>query len=308
MKKNITTEKGPAAPVNTKSGLETMRHGDDFFPCAPYLDVYQTAHDFYPWHWHSELEISYVVSGCVRASVNEQQYLLRSGDGIFLNQRVLHSYSGGGKQQTQMPNILFHPSLIYGTQDTVYWEKYVKPLTLSPDFSHMVLRGDVPWQAEILDRARQAFSFLTGEPFGYEFYVRGALSEVLLLMAQKIPAATKQPAKNQAENVRVRQMLSYIQLHYTEPLQVQEIADSASVSRRECLRTFRRVTGSSPMQYVIDLRLRKARQLLAETDLPLLEICGLCGFQSQSYFTKLFHQRTGSSPGKYRNSGNNSAS
>ena len=81
---------------------------------------------------------------------------------------------------------------------------------------------------------------------------------------------------------------------------VEQIADSALISRRECMRLFQRVIGTSPMQYLIDCRIRKAKQLLLETDGTILHIAASCGFQNQSYFTKVFRERTGVSPGKFR--------
>ena len=99
---------------------------------------------------------------------------------------------------------------------------------------------------------------------------------------------------------RVRQMLTFIQGHYTQPLRVEDIAASVFISRRECMRAFQNVLGISPIQYVLQLRVRKAKELLLETGLSLGEICAACGFQGQSYFTKVFRERTGTTPGKFR--------
>src|SRR5699024_9826403 len=109
-----------------------------------------------------------------------------------------------------------------------------------------------------------------------------------------------QPSRNQAEIRRVRQMLTFIQGHYTQPLRVEDIAASVFISRRECMRAFQNVLGISPIQYVLQLRVRKAKELSLETGLSLGEICAACGFQGQSYFTKVFRERTGTTPGKFR--------
>ena len=238
----------------------------------------------------------------MRVCVNDQQVLLQEGDGIFINRRVLHTFSMAGETEVRMPNILFDPVLLYGSRESVYWEKYVKPLALSKGFTHEVFRRQAPWQAEILGQAERAFSLLTAEDYGYELRVRAALSEIFLLLTQHIPDLGNTEAKSQTEMDRIRQMLSFIQLHYTEPVSVQQIADSAFISRRECMRSFQWVLGTSPIQYVIDLRLRKAKQLLLETDFPVMEIGARCGFPDQSYFTRVFREKTGVSPGKFRKS------
>lgn len=278
---------------------ERVRHGAGEFPCAWYLDHYHSRVRSYPWHWHDEFEIAYVTEGNVTAYVNDQQILLEPGDGLFINPRTLHAYAGQG--EAFMPDIVFHPLLICGSQESVFWERYVRPLVLSPAFSHRMLRRDIPWQADVLAKAESAFQLLRTEDFGYEFSVRSMLSEILLELSRHMPEDPGPRGKSYLDIERVRQMLLFIELHYTEPIQVQQIADSAYISRRECMRSFQRIIGTSPIQYVIELRIRKARRLLAETDLPVLEVCTLCGFQNQSYFTKTFREKIGTSPVKYRN-------
>ena len=112
---------------------------------------------------------------------------------------------------------------------------------------------------------------------GYELRVRSALSEVLVALAGHLPELPSQPSRNQAEIRRVRQMLTFIQGHCTQPLRVEDIAASVFISRRECMRAFQNVLGISPIQYVLQLRVRKAKELLLETGLSLGEICAACG-------------------------------
>ena len=132
---------------------ETCQHGDKAFPCAGYRDHYRRGREGYPWHWHDEWEIAFVEQGQVRAQVNGEQHLLGPGEGIFINRRVLHSFSLEGDGEVWMPNLLFLPSLLYGSQESVFWEKYAKPLAFSTGCTHLALRQDVPWQREALAQA-----------------------------------------------------------------------------------------------------------------------------------------------------------
>ena len=166
-------------------------------------------------------------------------------------------------------------------------------------FMNIPLTRQVEWQAEILNHASTAFSCLNERKFGYEFDVRDLLSKVVLLLLQNNPGMTPEK-KSQKDINRVRQMLGYIQTNFTEPLCVEQIASCVNISPRECGRSFKKIVGVSPIQYVIELRIRRAGQLLAETDLPVTEICAFCGFESQSYFSKVFRERLGVSPLAYR--------
>lgn len=196
---------------------ETCQHGDKAFPCAGYRDHYRRGREGYPWHWHDEWEIAFVEQGQVRAQVNGEQHLLGPGEGIFINRRVLHAFSLEGNGEVWMPNLLFLPSLLYGSQESVFWEKYAKPLAFSTGCTHLVLRQDVPWQREALAQAGRAYGLLEEAAYGYELRVRSALSEVLVALAGHLPELPSQPSRNQAEIRRVRQMLTFIQGHYTQP-------------------------------------------------------------------------------------------
>lgn len=280
--------------------FENRKHGDSAFPCASYIDGYHGERDVYPWHWHEELELAYVTQGECRVSVNDHTFLLREGEGCIINRRILHTYSGHGSTEAVLPNLLFHPALLYGTRDSVFWQNYVKKLVFSADFTHVVFSPSTTWQAQILDLSRSAYSLMEEKPYGFEFRVRAALSEILLLLLENRTAASKEPAQNQIEMDRLLNMMSFIHMHYAEPLQVKQIADSASISTRGCLRCFQNIIGTTPMQYVMDVRIQKAKHLLSESRLSILETASACGFQSESYFIKIFRERTGLTPAKFK--------
>ena len=167
---------------------ETCQPGDKAFPCAGYRDHYRRGREGYPWHWHDEWEIAFVEQGQVRAQVNGEQHLLGPGEGIFINRRVLHAFSLEGNGEVWMPNLLFLPSLLYGSQESVFWEKYTKPLAFSTGCTHLVLRQDVPWQREALAQAGRAYALLEEAADGYALRVRSGLCAVLVAGAGQRPA------------------------------------------------------------------------------------------------------------------------
>lgn len=79
-----------------------------------------------------------------------------------------------------------------------------------------------------------------------------------------------------------------------------EIAASAELSQRQLGRLFRRHTGVSPVRYYLDVRLDRARGLLTQTELPVLEVAVACGFTSNAQFTRAYRARFGITPSKDR--------
>ncbi len=83
-----------------------------------------------------------------------------------------------------------------------------------------------------------------------------------------------------------------------EPLRPAEIAGLVGVSTRQLERLFQRYLGTSPNKYYLSLRLEKARNLLAQTNLSLMEICLLCGFKAPSHFSKSYRRAYGMPPSR----------
>ena len=99
---------------------------------------------------------------------------------------------------------------------------------------------------------------------------------------------------------RIRTMLSYIAVHYAEPITLNQIAQAVYISPRECLRTFRRALNTTPVEYLTTVRVARARELLWHTRQSVSEIGVACGFNSGSYFGKVFRRYTGCSPLAFR--------
>ena len=95
-------------------------------------------------------------------------------------------------------------------------------------------------------------------------------------------------------------MLHFIREHYGEKILLEDIAQSANISERECLRTFRKTIGRTPFDFLNEYRLSRARELLEETDRPVTEIAFETGFSDGAYFGKLFRKQYGCSPSHYR--------
>lgn len=79
-----------------------------------------------------------------------------------------------------------------------------------------------------------------------------------------------------------------------------EMALAAGLSTFHFLRRFKRATGTTPWRYLTDLRLAKARSLLADPAMGVREAAAAAGFSDPAYFSRLFRQRTGRTPSAYR--------
>jgi AraC family transcriptional regulator len=98
----------------------------------------------------------------------------------------------------------------------------------------------------------------------------------------------------------LRRVLEHMRANLSANLDLATLAAETGYSRAHFLRTFRAATGQTPHRYLIELRLEKARALLASRPMPLIDIAAECGFSSHAHLTSAFRSRFGVSPSEYR--------
>jgi AraC family transcriptional regulator len=101
---------------------------------------------------------------------------------------------------------------------------------------------------------------------------------------------------------KLRQAVEYIQAHLGEDLSLAEIANELGMSQYYFCRLFKRSTGVSPHQYLMQQRVAKAKHLLKQPERTITSVAMECGFANQSHFAKCFHQSTGLNPKEFRKS------
>lgn len=98
----------------------------------------------------------------------------------------------------------------------------------------------------------------------------------------------------------VKDGIEYLRKNYEKDISLDEICTHLSVSKNYFCYLFRRETGENLWSYLIGLRLKKAEELLAQTDLKSYEIAYMVGYDNPSYFSRLFKKMTGMTPNEYR--------
>jgi AraC family transcriptional regulator len=158
-------------------------------------------------------------------------------------------------------------------------------------------RDPVIWQI-----GQALLTELENEPVGVGF-VTDSLVNVLavhLLRNYAKPAQSRSLVAGGLVARRLRQAINLLEGHIEENITLEEIAASVALSRFHFSREFKRATGVAPHQYLIRLRLERAMDLLASTDLPIVEVALRSGFASQSHFTRCFRKLTATTPRAYR--------
>ena len=102
------------------------------------------------------------------------------------------------------------------------------------------------------------------------------------------------------QNSKVLTIIELMEANLAEPLSLIEIADHVGLSRRQIERLFRQEMGRSPARYYLEIRLDRARHLLIQSSLPVVEVAVACGFVSASHFSKCYRELYARSPQQER--------
>ena len=105
---------------------------------------------------------------------------------------------------------------------------------------------------------------------------------------------------NQVIPRNITRALHYINENLRGPLNLDEISNTANLSKGHFSRIFKKITGLSPFNYIIAIRMERASKLLNSTNLNVTEICYQIGYESLSYFCETFKKWTGLYPMEYR--------
>lgn len=155
---------------------------------------------------------------------------------------------------------------------------------------------DKTWIFEELHRLSGIRTF----PTPGEQQVLDLRATALLLALVQSAAAASQVGSVDPARERVRKVQLYIEEHFSTIESLQEVADHAGVSHDYLRHSFKEEMGKPLIQYLNEVRIARARVLLANTPLPQKQIAAQCGFKDEFYFSAVFRKQMGIAPGVFR--------
>ena len=247
---------------------------------------------FRVFHWHEDLQFVYVRSGSATVELPGCMECLSGGEGAFINKNVVHRIVS--LDECEYKSFIFPERLIsfIGTPAV----RMTQCICENPVISFVKMTEDNGW-SDALCVLRELFDQgKTTELYCYEVLAR--LAALWLVVLRNIHQT--EISAESGVSVRMRKMLQHIEKYFAESVTLDQIAQSAGISRSEALRCFKITLHTTPYRYLLDYRLSRAAALLKETSLPVGEIAFMTGFNQQTYFGKCFRERMDCTPGEYR--------
>ena len=233
-------------------------------------------------------EILFILKGAGICTLHNESHELSKGDIVLINRGSLRSFT----PQSQLPAQAAALGL-RRLQLPELPEGHFLPPGISPIISGSSI---LPLLTQLLQQMKKLRSGLPS-PFCQEAcncFAR-ALLLLILDLAQNSSALTQEAAYSLGERIK-----SYLDSHYLEELSLPQVAAGLRISPYYLSHIFKEYTGCSPMQYVTQLRIAEAQNLLISTAMSITDIAIECGYNNSNYFQSVFSKLVGMPPGKYR--------
>lgn len=283
---------------------EEISYNSHFIPLAVCIDNFN---DYFrrEWgcHWHDEFEFGIVRKGAVEFTIYDgQEHFakeLRQGDGIFIGSGCLHS-ARGIEPDTVIAEFVLPTNFFDINIFENMFRHNVRPM-MESGITNIVLDAADTNDQPLLSGIEELCSITEQEAWHELHFVETACKVWRLLLVRALQEEKVNTAcVNKVQEQRVKKILSYIHAHFGKHISIDDMAKSAAVSRTECFRCFQAVLGKSPVAYLTEYRLSMATTMLADSERTLADISDSCGFNSPSYFGRLFREQCGTTPKKYR--------
>ena len=235
-------------------------------------------------HAHSYTELFYIIGGDGQFQIHGQRFPVRAHQLVVVNPNVPHtevSYEAHPLEYIVLG--------IEGVELTIPGSDEARYCLYSFPESNEVLTCMQSVLREMQDRRPE--------------YQTLCLAYMDIIMVQLMRSASVTVTQSQPRFPANRQCAAvrhYIEQHYKESITLDLLAEKFSINKYYMAHAFKREYGVSPINYLIDCRIREGKRLLTETDFSLSQIAAVLGFSSSSYFSQRFRSAEGISPTEYR--------
>lgn len=253
------------------------------------------------YHWHNFFEITYILDGHARYFVNGKQYDVEKGEIILFNHIEAHGWEVLSDQMTLL--VLIFGSDFIADRTSIFDYDYLLPFVERGSNFQNKIPGTLPYAGEIIHIMNEINREYIQREVGYALMIKSDILKILTILYRNCERSNSSGellgGKKEAMK-RLEKSFQYIKKHYCEKIKLEDVASISCMSPNYFSSYFRKVTNMQFQEFLIEMRIQKAREMLRTSDEGILDIAEDCGFSNMSNFYRLFRKYTGYSPGDER--------
>ena len=232
-----------------------------------------------------DYQLLYVVSGKTHFYINGQERIVTAGHMVLIQPRQEQHYEYFGEEQPE-----------------VYWVHFT-----GGDVKNILRKYEIPLDDPVFySGASATYAYIFKEMINELQTCRTGFEELLSMYLRQIFLLVQRTRQEQKPTVNtyIQEEMEYARRyfneHYNEAINIEEYAQSRSMSVSWFNRNFKKIVNHTPVEYLLTIRVNNAASLLETTDYSMSEIAAIVGYDNAFYFSRLFHKMKGMSPSAYR--------
>ena len=282
--------------VKREDGSEIVNYDNESFPSYVYDGWIKPK---VTWervpHFHEDVEIVSVKSGRMAYSVNGTTLLLTEGDTIFVNANQIHYSMSVDDETATYVIFIAHPSILKSS--VAVDMQAIMPIISNPNLSYIRFRDYNEYTEKIYD-IMMTLPDIRRDAFA----ITKSFFEIweIIMKQSKSYGMLENEFDPDVHMQSFKKMMFFIQKEYQNQITLDMIAASGGVSKSMCNKLFKKFVDESPVNYLLEFRIKKVAEYLRTTSCSLTDIAESCGFNGASYMSEMFKKSLGKSPLKYR--------
>jgi AraC-like DNA-binding protein len=261
---------------------EQVESPDPEFPVYMGWHSPEEKEEYFPAHWHESLELHYILTGESVIYINQSPVIAKEGDLVICNSNELHQ---GFCSAAPMESC----RLLFSLED------------ISPELDN---RGYV-FQNHIQkdEVIKQLFLELCREEAnqapGYKQACKAIVTQLMVHLCRNyvVQTLSREDTRRQKKNrERCNRLITFIEANYANPIANQDMADLVHLSKDRFEHFFRENFGLSALQYIQNYRMKMAKKLIKEGNIPISKVAEMVGFADYNYFGRTFRNHYGCTP------------
>lgn len=247
----------------------------------------------FKWHYHPEYELTYIIKGSGYRIVGNSYDHYSEGDLVLLGSDLPHTWSGTLEDDTYSEAVVIQFSKEFISSFLEFNESILIKEMLETSGRGICFKTDEALVSKILalvetkgvDRILKLISILDGLS-----KKEGAF----------IAANTFHNVVSKKNELRINKVCQFIQNNFNSKISLKEVANLIYLTESNFCKFFKKATGKTYSDYINEIRINEACRLLVQSEKTISQISFECGFETLSYFNRVFNKKKGITPSNYR--------
>ncbi len=278
---------------------EKRQHSSSLIPYSYYNCLIPDYFAYAPLHWHNEFEINYVLSGSAEYMCGDEKIISQSGDIIIITPNVLHSVFRYMDITERHDTLVFSSQMLGSDENSRSSAECIAPIISGKYSVCAKISKKHEYYDEFRTTVENIFSCAKGNTASLDMLLKSELLRFFWLL-ENCGLIYENKDFSSESLTAIRPAIEYINQNFCDNVTIDELADYIHLSKSYFMAQFKKVCGVGAIEYITQLRIKKACTMIKDDRKSIADTAFDCGFKNLSNFNRQFKKAVGCTPSEYK--------